>query len=246
MNTSYIKVKNHFVDTGQATDSDAIDGLFSKFDTLKKRNRIKGQEKDINFWKKQGFTKFHDFVNKEHDLLIKKDKEKDKEKNMKREPKPTDSSFSNLIDLANNSTSAEELNRLSKHDNKWIRKTVAYNEHTPKSALMALANEKDVYISYYVAYNSSTPEQTLEKIYHDYKGGKDGAVGIMGVLAKNKNTPEYILDELYDLNINVIRRDLAINRNSSDELLGKLTQSEDEITANIAKNMLNIRKNSEN
>ena len=66
--------------------------------------------------------------------------------------------------LAENSSSAEELEELAEDDEDYVRTLVAENSNTPSSILEKLALDDDTSVRSGVAVNSNTPSSLLEKL----------------------------------------------------------------------------------
>ena len=124
--------------------------------------------------------------------------------------------------LAENSSSAEELEELAEDDEDYVRTLVAENSNTPSSLLEKLALDDDTSVRSGVAVNSNTPSSLLEKLALD-----DDFVVRYGV-AQNNNTPVSLLEKLGNDEEQAVRYWVAQNENTPVSVLEKLAGDEEE------------------
>ena len=133
--------------------------------------------------------------------------------------------------LAENSSSAEELEELAEDDEDYVRTLVAENSNTPSSILEKLALDDDTSVRSGVAVNSNTPSSLLEKLALD-----DDFVVRYGV-AQNNNTPVSLLEKLGNDEEQAVRYWVAQNENTPVSVLEKLAGDEEEdIRQQVAEN----------
>ena len=122
---------------------------------------------------------------------------------------------------ARNSTSSEELKKLSEDDESYVRSIVSENLNTPSSVLEKLADDDDYSVRYGVAQNKNTPVSVLKKLANDdYYFVRNG-------VAENNNIPVLLLEKLADDDEESVRRRVAENKNTPVSVLEKMGMSED-------------------
>ena len=124
--------------------------------------------------------------------------------------------------MAEISSSAEELEELAEDDEDYVRILVAENSNTPPSILEKLALDDDTSVRSGVAVNSNTPSSLLEKLALD-----DDFVVRYGV-AQNNNTPVSLLEKLGNDEEQAVRYWVAQNENTPVSVLEKLAGDEEE------------------
>ena len=122
---------------------------------------------------------------------------------------------------ARNSTSSEELKKLSEDDESYVRSLVSENSNTPSSVLEKLADDDDYSVRYGVAQNKNTPVSVLKKL------ADDDDYFVRNGVAENNNIPVLLLEKLADDDEESVRRRVAENENTPVSVLEKLGMSED-------------------
>ena len=122
---------------------------------------------------------------------------------------------------ARNSTSSEELKKLSEDDESYVRSIVSENLNTPSSVLEKLADDDDYSVRYGVAQNKNTPVSVLKKLANDYY------YFVRNGVAENNNIPVLLLEKLADDDEESVRRRVAENKNTPVSVLEKMGMSED-------------------
>ena len=124
---------------------------------------------------------------------------------------------------ARNSTSSEELKKLSEDDESYVRSIVSENLNTPSSVLEKLADDDDYSVRYGVAQNKNTPVSVLKKL------ADDDDYFVRNGVAENNNIPVLLLEKLADDDEESVRRRVAENKNTPVSVLEKMGMSEDSI-----------------
>ena len=122
---------------------------------------------------------------------------------------------------ARNSTSSEELKKLSEDDESYVRSIVYENLNTPSSVLEKLADDDDYSVRYGVAQNKNTPVSVLKKL------ANDDDYFVRNGVAENNNIPVLLLEKLADDDEESVRRRVAENKNTPVSVLEKMGMSED-------------------
>ena len=122
---------------------------------------------------------------------------------------------------ARNSTSSEELKKLSEDDESYVRSIVSENLNTPSSVLEKLADDDDYSVRYGVAQNKNTPVSVLKKL------ANDDDYFVRNGVAENNNIPVLLLEKLADDDEESVRRRVAENKNTPVSVLEKMGMSED-------------------
>ena len=122
---------------------------------------------------------------------------------------------------ARNSTSSEELKKLSEDDESYVRSIVSENLNTPSSVLEKLADDDDYSVRYGVAQNKNTPVSVLKKL------ANDDDYFVRNGVAENNNIPVLLLEKLADDDEESVRRRVAENKNTPVSVLEKIGKSED-------------------
>ena len=122
---------------------------------------------------------------------------------------------------ARNSTSSEELKKLSEDDESYVRSIVSENLNTPSSVLEKLADDDDYSVRYGVAQNKNTPVSVLKKL------ADDDDYFVRNGVAENNNIPVLLLEKLADDDEESVRRRVAENKNTPVSVLEKMGMSED-------------------
>ena len=122
---------------------------------------------------------------------------------------------------ARNSTSSEELKKLSEDDESYVRSIVSENLNTPSSVLEKLADDDDYSVRYGVAQNKNTHVSVLKKL------ANDDDYFVRNGVAENNNIPVLLLEKLADDEEESVRRRVAENKNTPASVLEKLGMSED-------------------
>ena len=125
------------------------------------------------------------------------------------------------VEKARNSTSSEELKKLSEDDESYVRSLVSENSNTPSSVLEKLADDDDYSVRYGVAQNKNTPVSVLKKL------ADDDDYFVRNGVAENNNIPVLLLEKLADDDEESVRRRVAENENTPVSVLEKLGMSED-------------------
>ena len=125
------------------------------------------------------------------------------------------------VEKARNSTSSEELKKLSEDDESYVRSLVSENSNTPSSVLEKLADDDDYSVRYGVAQNKNTPVSVLKKL------ANDDDYFVRNGVAENNNIPVLLLEKLADDDEESVRRRVAENKNTPASVLEKLGMSED-------------------
>ena len=124
------------------------------------------------------------------------------------------------VEKARNSTSSEELKKLSEDDESYVRSIVSENLNTPSSVLEKLADDDDYSVRYGVAQNKNTPVSVLKKL------ANDDDYFVRNGVAENNNIPVLLLEKLAD-DEESVRRRVAENKNTPVSVLEKMGMSED-------------------
>jgi len=133
--------------------------------------------------------------------------------------------------MAENSSSAEELEELAEDDEDYVRILVAENSNTPSSILEKLAEDDNTSVRSGVAGNSNTPSSILEKL------AEDDDFGVRYGVAQNNNTPDSLLEKLGNDEEQAVRYWVAQNENTPVSVLEKLAGDEEEdIRQQVAEN----------
>ena len=133
--------------------------------------------------------------------------------------------------MAENSSSAEELEELAEDDEDYVRILVAENSNTPSSILEKLAEDDNTSVRSGVAGNSNTPSSILEKL------AEDDDFGVRYGVAQNNNTPDSLLEKLGKDEEQAVRYWVAQNENTPVSVLEKLAGDEEEdIRQQVAEN----------
>ena len=125
------------------------------------------------------------------------------------------------VEKARNSTSSEELKKLSEDDESYVRSLVSENSNTPSSVLEKLADDDDYSVRYGVAQNKNTPVSVLKKL------ANDDDYFVRNGVAENNNIPVLLLEKLADDDEESVRRRVAENKNTPVSVLEKMGMSED-------------------
>ena len=125
------------------------------------------------------------------------------------------------VEKARNSTSSEELKKLSEDDESYVRSIVSENSNTPSSVLEKLADDDDYSVRYGVAQNKNTPVSVLKKL------ANDDDYFVRNGVAENNNIPVLLLEKLADDDEESVRRRVAENKNTPVSVLEKMGMSED-------------------
>ena len=125
------------------------------------------------------------------------------------------------VEKARNSTSSEELKKLSEDDESYVRSLVSENSNTPSSVLDKLADDDDYSVRYGVAQNKNTPVSVLNKL------ANDDDYFVRNGVAENNNIPVLLLEKLADDDEESVRRRVAENKNTPVSVLEKMGMSED-------------------
>ena len=125
------------------------------------------------------------------------------------------------VEKARNSTSSEELKKLSEDGESYVRSLVSENSNTPSSVLEKLADDDDYSVRYGVAQNKNTPVSVLKKL------ANDDDYFVRNGVAENNNIPVLLLEKLADDDEESVRRRVAENKNTPVSVLEKMGMSED-------------------
>lgn len=134
-----------------------------------------------------------------------------------------DNKFEFIMELLrNHKVSYPILEKLSEHEDRYIRKAVAENNNVPTEILEKLSNDNHEFVRGHVAINMDTPLEILKKL------AEDDSAYVRGMMARYERMPLEILEKLAEDDSDSVRLGLAWNEAMPVEIIIKLSEDEDE------------------